>query len=120
MPFWPGPGWGGHCIPLDPAYLSWRVRRDRSHEVRFVELAQAVNSEMPRYVVERSSLLLNDIGKSVRSARILGVGVAYKGGTGDTRESPGLKVLEALAARGADIDFHDPFVDNITIGGTSR
>jgi UDP-N-acetyl-D-glucosamine dehydrogenase len=117
MPFWPGPGWGGHCIPLDPSYLSWRVRRDRSHEVRFVELAQAVNSEMPRHVVERASLLLNDAGKAIRGARILGVGVAYKGGTEDTRESPGMKVLETLIERGALIEYHDPLVDEIVLGG---
>jgi nucleotide sugar dehydrogenase len=117
LPFWPGPGWGGHCIPLDPAYLSWRVRRDRSHEVRFVELAQAVNSEMPRYVIERISLMLNDQGKSIKSARVLGVGVAYKGGTADTRESPGLKVLEGLKKRGANVEYHDPLVGETTVAG---
>lgn len=117
LPFWPGPGWGGHCIPLDPAYLSWRVRQDRAHEVRFVELAHAVNSEMPRHVVERVSLLLNEVSKPVRGARILGVGVAYKGGTNDTRESPGMKVLSMLTKRGADISFHDPLVPEAVIGG---
>ena len=117
LPFWPGPGWGGHCIPLDPAYLSWRVRQDRAHEVRFVELAQAVNSEMPRHVVERVSLLLNEISKPINGARILGVGVAYKGGTNDTRESPGMKVLAKLMKRGAKVSFHDPLVDDAVIGG---
>lgn len=117
LPFWPGPGWGGHCIPLDPSYLSWRVRRDQAHEVRFVELAHAINSEMPRHVVERASLLLNERGKPVRHARILGVGIAYKGGTEDTRESPGLKVLTTLAMRGADVSFHDPMVTEANIGG---
>jgi len=117
MPFWPGPGWGGHCIPLDPSYLSWRVRRDRSHEIRFVELAHSVNSEMPRHVVERAALLLNERGKAVRGSRILGVGVAYKGGTEDTRESPGLKVLETLASRGAEVSYHDPLVPRVTING---
>jgi UDP-N-acetyl-D-glucosamine dehydrogenase len=116
IPFWPGPGWGGHCIPLDPAYLSWRVRRDRAHEVRFVELAHAVNSEMPRHVVERISVILSDRLKTVRNARIMGVGVAYKGGTEDTRESAGLKVLSALAKRGAEISYHDPLVQSVTIG----
>ena len=119
MPFWPSPGWGGHCIPLDPAYLSWRVRQHRSHEVRFVELAQSINSEMPRHVVERISLLLNDQGKSVRNARILGIGAAYKGGTEDTRESAGLKVLSLLALRGARIAYHDPLVPHVEIHGTS-
>jgi UDP-N-acetyl-D-glucosamine dehydrogenase len=119
MPFWPGPGWGGHCIPLDPAYLSWRVRRDRAHEVRFVELAHAVNSEMPRHVVERASLLLNDRGKPLRNSRILGIGVAYKRGTQDTRESPAVKVLEALAKRGADVSYHDPLVPRLDVKGAN-
>ena len=79
MPFWPSPGWGGHCIPLDPSYLSWKVRKHRHHEVRFVELAQAVNSEMPRHVMERVSVLLNEIVKPLRNSKILGVGVDYKG-----------------------------------------
>jgi UDP-N-acetyl-D-glucosamine dehydrogenase len=116
LPFWPGPGWGGHCIPLDPSYLSWRVRQDRAHEVRFIELAQTVNSEMPRHIVERASLLLNDAGKAVRNARILGIGVAYKGGTDDTRHSSGLKILGSLAARGARISYHDPLVASALIG----
>lgn len=120
MPFWPSPGWGGHCIPLDPAYLSWRVRKDRSHEVRFVELAQAVNSEMPRHVVERITSLLNDQGKAVRGSRILGVGVAYKGGTDDTRESAGLRILGALAKRGAQVDYHDPLVPEAVLYGERR
>ena len=118
MPFWPSPGWGGHCIPLDPAYLSWRVRQHRAHEIRFIELAQAINSEMPRYTVERISLMLNDAGKSIRNAKILGVGVAYKGGTEDTRESAGQKVLASLLVRGADVSYHDPLVPEVDIGGT--
>ena len=114
-PFWPGPGWGGHCIPLDPSYLSWRVRRDRSHEVKFVELAQTVNAEMPRYVVERTGFVLNDMGKAIRGSRILGVGVAYKGGTEDTRGSPALKVLSLLRRRGAEVAYHDPLVPEATV-----
>ena len=117
MPFWPSPGWGGHCIPLDPAYLSWRVRQHRSHEIRFIELAQSINSEMPRYTVERISLMLNDAGKSVRDAKILGIGVAYKGGTEDTRESAGEKVLASLLLRGAEVTYHDPLVPQVDIGG---
>jgi UDP-N-acetyl-D-glucosamine dehydrogenase len=117
MPFFPGPGWGGHCIPLDPAYLSWRVRKDRAHEVKFVELAHTVNAEMPRYVVERVGSLLNDIHKSVRGSRILGIGAAYKGGTEDTRGSPALKVLSVLAARGAEVSYHDPMVAQAEIHG---
>ena len=115
MPFWPGPGWGGHCIPLDPSYLSWRVRQHRAHEIRFIEVAQAVNSEMPRYVVERVGLLLNEIGKSVKDARILAVGVAYKGGTEDTRESPARRVLAGLIQRGARVSFYDPLVGEFAI-----
>jgi nucleotide sugar dehydrogenase len=114
LPFWPGPGWGGHCIPLDPSYLSWRVRQDQAHEVRFVELAHAVNAEMPRYVVERVSVLLNERGKPLQGARILGVGIAYKGGTEDTRESPALRVLHKLKARGAQVSYHDPLVPAIS------
>jgi UDP-N-acetyl-D-glucosamine dehydrogenase len=118
MPFWPGPGWGGHCIPLDPAYLSWRVRRDRSHGVRFVEVAQAVNAEMPRFVAHRISLLLNNTGKSVRDARVLAIGASYKPGIEDTRESAALEVMGHLAGQGARISFHDPFVPKIDIGGS--
>jgi UDP-N-acetyl-D-glucosamine dehydrogenase len=118
MPFYPGPGWGGHCIPLDPSYLSWRVRRDRSHEVRFVEVAQAVNSEMPRHVAQRVALLLNDHGKSVRNAKILAIGVSYKPGTADVREAGALKVLELLFSQGASISYHDPLVEEVEIGGT--
>lgn len=117
MPFWPGPGWGGHCIPLDPSYLSWRVRRDRSHEVKFVELAQTVNAEMPRYVVERLGSLLNDMGRAIKGSRVLGLGVAYKGGTEDTRGSPALKVLSLLEKRGAEVAYHDPLVSEVELSG---
>lgn len=117
MPFWPSPGWGGHCIPLDPSYLSWRVRQARSHEVRFVELAQSINSEMPRHVVERVSMLLNESQKPIKGSKILGIGVAYKGGTEDTRESAGIKILDQLALRGAVVSYHDPLVPSIDLGG---
>jgi nucleotide sugar dehydrogenase len=119
MPFYPGPGWGGHCIPLDPSYLSWRVRRDRAHEVRFVEVAQAVNAEMPRHVSERVSLMLNDEGKSVRNAKILAIGVSYKPGVDDTREAGSLKVIERLARQGAEISYYDPLVPSIVVGGSA-
>lgn len=120
MPFWPSPGWGGHCIPLDPSYLSWRVRKHRAHEVRFVELAQAINSEMPRHVLERISSLLNDEGKPIRGSKILGIGVAYKGGTEDTRESAGLRILSELRRRGSEVRYHDPLVPNIIIASESQ
>jgi UDP-N-acetyl-D-glucosamine dehydrogenase len=118
MPFYPGPGWGGHCIPLDPSYLSWRVRKERAHEVKFVELAHTVNAEMPRYVVERIGALLNDLHKAIRGSRILGIGAAYKGGTEDTRGSPALKVLSLLAARGAEVSYHDPLVPEASVNGS--
>lgn len=120
MPFYPGPGWGGHCIPLDPAYLSWRVRRDRAHEVRFVEVAQAVNSEMPRFVAERVSLMLNEQGRSVRGAKILAIGLSYKPGVDDTREAGALKVIARLEKQGADVSLHDPLVEAVEIGGLDK
>lgn len=115
MPFWPSPGWGGHCIPLDPSYLSWKVRQYRSHEIRFIELAQSINSEMPRYVVERVGGLLNQDGKSIKNARILCIGAAYKAGSEDIRESAGIRVMSLLDARGADVTFHDPLVERLEI-----
>ncbi len=116
-PFWPSAGWGGHCIPLDPSYLSWRVRREHSHDMRFVELAHTVNAEMPRHVVRRIGSLLNKRGKAIQGSRILAVGVAYKGGTEDTRGSPGVKVLSALTAEGAKVTYHDPLVPEIDVTG---
>jgi UDP-N-acetyl-D-glucosamine dehydrogenase len=117
MPFWPSPGWGGHCIPLDPSYLSWVVKRSRAHEVRFVELAQGMNAEMPRWVAERVTLLLNEKGKAVRGAKVLGVGIAYKSGVEDTRGSPGMRVLSILARRGAEVSYHDPLVPTVSFDG---
>jgi UDP-N-acetyl-D-glucosamine dehydrogenase len=115
-PFWPSPGWGGHCIPLDPTFLSYSVRKYRAHDIHFVELAQSVNSEMPRHVTERASLMLNERGQPLRGSRLLALGVAYKGGTEDTRHSAGLRVLEMLASRGARISYHDPLVPEVKIG----
>ena len=117
VPFWPSPGWGGHCIPLDPAFLSWRVRQHEAHEVRFIELAHQVNSEMRRYVVERTGRLLNERSKPVNGSRILGVGIAYKGGVEDTRGSPGIRILRDLAEQGAKVDYHDPLVPEIEVLG---
>jgi UDP-N-acetyl-D-glucosamine dehydrogenase len=119
QPFWPSPGWGGHCIPLDPTYLSHTVRKHRAHDIHFVELAQSVNSEMPRHVTERASLMLNERRKPVRGSRILALGVAYKGGTEDTRHSPGVRVLELLASRGARVSYHDPLVQQVEIAKRS-
>ena len=119
MPFWPSPGWGGHCIPLDPAYLSWKVRQYRDHEIRFIELAQSLNSEMPRHVVARIGDLLNERDKSVKGAKILCIGVAYKGGSEDVRESAGLRVISLLRRRGANVAYHDPLVPEVEVDGAS-
>ncbi|MDR7039595.1 UDP-N-acetyl-D-glucosamine dehydrogenase [Methylobacterium sp. BE186] len=110
MPFQPGPGLGGHCIPIDPFYLTWKARE---HDVvtRFIELAGEINRRMPHYVVERLALALErQLGRPLRGARILLVGMAYKRNVDDVRESPALKLMDLIEARGADVTFHDPFV----------
>jgi nucleotide sugar dehydrogenase len=108
--FYPGPGVGGHCIPVDPNYLSFLVRR-LGFQFRFVELAQEINERMPRYVVELVTEILNDQQKSVRGSRILLVGLAYKPDVADLRESPSLRVAALLAERGAVLSYVDPYVD---------
>jgi UDP-N-acetyl-D-glucosamine dehydrogenase len=115
MPFYPGPGLGGHCIPIDPFYLSWKARA-AGFEARFIELAGQVNSEMPRHVVRKVSTALNSIRRSVNGSRILILGVAYKADIDDTRESPALDVIELLSAMGASVEYHDPFVPVLEIG----
>jgi nucleotide sugar dehydrogenase len=110
LKFTPGPGVGGHCLPVDPSYLSWRVRRRSGHPFRLVELANEVNEAMPDYVVHRVTGLLNRYGRPVRGTRILLLGVTYKAGTSDCRESPSLVVAERLAALGADLRACDPHV----------
>jgi len=118
MPFWPGPGLGGHCIPIDPFYLAWRARAfDMDSE--FVELAGRVNVNMPYYAVSRIARSLNDRGKAVRGAKVLLLGMAYKADVGDLRESPSLKLLELLRAEGADISYHDPHVATLADEGLS-
>ena len=113
MPFYPGPGVGGHCIPLDPTYLTWQSRRDAGRPFRLVELAQDINTEMPGYVAGRIAEALNDRGKAVRGARILVLGVTYKPDVGDIRESAPVQVLARLQRRGAELSFHDPFIDQV-------
>ena len=109
MRFEPGPGMGGHCLPVDPLYLAWKAREyDLSRQ--FIELAGAVNKRMPYFCLEKIERTLNDATKPVRSSRILVVGVAYKAGVGDLRESPALRILELLAERGAILGYHDPHV----------
>ncbi|HKE72412.1 MAG TPA: nucleotide sugar dehydrogenase [Acidimicrobiales bacterium] len=108
MRFTPGPGVGGHCLPIDPSYLSWRVKRRLGRTFRFVELANDVNEHMPDYVVTRVVVLLNREGRAVNGARILALGLSYKPGTSDWRESPSLAVVEQLAALGADVRAWEP------------
>ena len=108
--FTPGPGVGGHCLPIDPSYLSWRGRRRSGHPFRFVELANDVNEHMPEYVVSRIAALLNQHSRSVRGTRIILLGLTYKAASSDFRESPSLAVAERLAALGADLCACDPHV----------
>ncbi len=110
LPFTPGPGVGGHCLPIDPSYLSWRVRRTLGRPFRFVELANDVNDHMPDYVVQRLILALNQQRKSINGCRVLLLGLAYKRNTGDARESPARVVAERLLALGADVCAADPHV----------
>jgi UDP-N-acetyl-D-glucosamine dehydrogenase len=116
MPFSPGPGIGGHCLPSDPHYLSWRTRV-AGYEARFIAFADEINGGMPRYVVQLAIDALNERGRAVKGSRILALGVAYKAGVGDIRDSPALEIIEALLARGARLDYADPRVPQIQVGG---
>ena len=115
MPFYPGPGLGGHCIPIDPFYLSWKARQS-GFESRFIELAGQVNAAMPEYVVGRVADVLNDARKPVNGSRIHLYGIAYKRNVGDMRESPALDILDLLARRGAKVSYSDPFVPHFKHG----
>lgn len=110
MRFLPGPGVGGHCLPIDPSYLSWKVRQSLGHQFRFVELANDINDHMPDYVVGRITRLLNARRQSIRDSQILVVGLAYKKNSGDARESPAVRVIEILLELGAQVDVLDPHV----------
>ena len=112
MQFMPGPGVGGHCLPVDPSYLSWEVRRKLGRSLRFVELANEVNEGMPEYVVRRLEALLNDESKAVRGANVLLVGLSYKADSGDVREAPAVRIARLLAARGASVTAVDPHVSD--------
>lgn len=112
MPFYPGPGVGGHCIPVDPSYLSWRVRK-LGYPFRFVELAQEINERMPACVVARLTDLLNDHGKALSRSKVLCLGVAYKPNISDIRESPALQVAQRIAAKGCAVQYHDPHVERV-------
>ncbi|HSW35288.1 MAG TPA: nucleotide sugar dehydrogenase [Candidatus Limnocylindrales bacterium] len=112
MPFYPGPGLGGHCIPFDPFYLSWKAR-EYDFSTRFIELAGQINDAMPQHVVERAMEILNDTGKPIRGTNIMLLGMAYKRDIGDLRESPALKVARLLADRGAVLTYHDPYIPKV-------
>jgi len=112
MRFTPGPGLGGHCIPIDPLYLSWKLKSVK-YNARFIELASEINTNMPRYVVSRVQDLLNTVGRSIRGAKLLVLGVAYKPDVSDTRESPALDVIGLLEEKGAEVEYYDPYVDEV-------
>jgi UDP-N-acetyl-D-glucosamine dehydrogenase len=116
MPFYPGPGIGGHCIPLDPHYLSWKARL-HGFEARFIGLAEEVNSHMPRHVVQLVQDGLNDRGKAVKDSEVLVLGVAYKKDINDVRESPALGIVDHLLHKGARVSYHDPFIPEMNLDG---
>lgn len=118
MPFYPGPGLGGHCIPIDPFYLSWKARQFDMH-TEFIELAGKTNEAMPYYVVSRLMNALNTERKSLAGSRILVLGVAYKANIDDMRESPAIKIAELLAEKDADVVYHDPYVEKFVVEGKS-
>lgn len=112
MPFRPGPGLGGHCIPIDPFYLTWKARQFE-FQTRFIELAGDINSSMPHYVVQRTMEALSDRGVAMKGARVLVLGIAYKRDVDDMRESPAVRLIELLQERGAEVVYHDPYVPRV-------
>jgi UDP-N-acetyl-D-glucosamine dehydrogenase len=116
MPFYPGPGIGGHCLPSDPYYLAWRARM-KGYEARFIAFADEINGGMPAYTVQLAADALNDHGKPIRGSRILVLGVAYKPGVGDVRDSPALEIIDALLSRGAHVEYADPHVTGLKVAG---
>lgn len=116
MPFYPGPGLGGHCIPLDPHYLAWKLRT-LDYRARFIELADDINTNMPHHVVTRVADGLNERRKSINGSRLLVLGVAYKADTNDLRESPALEVIRLLQEKGGELYFHDPYIEEVDIAG---
>jgi UDP-N-acetyl-D-glucosamine dehydrogenase len=116
MKFTPGPGLGGHCIPIDPLYLSWKLKT-LNYTARFIELASEVNTAMPHYWAQRVQDALNEAGKPLKSSRVLALGVAYKKDVDDVRESPALDIMHLLIAKGADVAFHDPHVARVAVQG---
>jgi len=118
MPFYPGPGLGGHCIPIDPQYLAWKLKT-LNYNARFIQLAEQINFGMPQYVLEKIADALNDNSKPLKGARVLILGVAYKADVGDVRESPALDLIHLLRAKGADVAFHDPYVTSVEVDGAA-
>ena len=116
MKFYPGPGLGGHCIPIDPFYLSWKMKL-LNYNAKFIELAGEINSSMPEYVVTLVADGLNMKRKTINGSKVLIIGVSYKKDIDDTRESPALDVMKLLEARGANLEYHDPFVERIVLNG---
>ncbi len=119
MPFYPGPGIGGHCIPIDPHYLSWKLKT-LNYNARFIELASEINTNMPRYVVQRVADALNEFEKSIKGSKILVLGVAYKKDIDDTRESPALDIIKLLEEKGAEVIYNDPYVPELNFNGKQR
>ena len=117
MPFYPGPGLGGHCLPVDPLYLSWKARL-HGFDARFIELAAQVNSDMPGYVVERISSALNVHKKPVHGSRIFIIGVTYKKDVRDVRESPAVEIINLIIEKGGIVSYHDPYVPEIEVGNS--
>jgi UDP-N-acetyl-D-glucosamine dehydrogenase len=117
MPFYPGPGLGGHCIPIDPLYLSWKLKA-LNYQARFIELAHAINKAMPDFVVGLVQDALNDHTKALKGSRLLVLGIAYKKDIDDCRESPALEVIESLVEKGAIVSYHDPYFPEMRIGNT--
>jgi len=116
MPFYPGPGLGGHCIPIDPFYLSWKTKQ-AGVEARFIELAGYINGNMPHFIIEKVQAALNDVSKPVKGSKIHILGVAYKRDIDDVRESPALDIIHLLLRRGATVSYSDPYVPEISIDG---
>jgi UDP-N-acetyl-D-glucosamine dehydrogenase len=117
MPFYPGPGLGGHCIPIDPFYLSWKSK-EAGIEARFIELAGYINGRMPAFVVEKIQNALNDARKSVRGSKVHVLGIAYKRDIDDVRESPALDIMMLLERLGAEVSYSDPYVASVQLSGT--
>jgi UDP-N-acetyl-D-glucosamine dehydrogenase len=117
MPFYPGPGLGGHCIPIDPLYLSWKLKT-LNYRARFIELAGEINSAMPYYVVNKIQDAFNEREKSIKGSRVLLLGMSYKRDIDDVRESPALDVLRILEQKGAHVIYHDPFVPELDMEGS--